>query len=96
MKFKGIDVFDPRTLQIGSAGPDNVACWMTDTDYNEEALFVRHAHFLARTTLQITQDDAKSRNRRRSLGDIEQRHLAPLPQARVGQDRGKGNQPPWG
>ena len=26
-------------------GPDDIACWFVDTDYNDEAFFVRHAYF---------------------------------------------------
>ena len=29
-----------------SSGPDGIACWFIDTDYNEESFFVRHAYFL--------------------------------------------------
>lgn len=29
-----------------SDGPDGIACWFIDTDYNEESFFVRHAYFL--------------------------------------------------
>ncbi|MDR1625325.1 MAG: modification methylase, partial [Spirochaetia bacterium] len=27
-------------------GPEGIACWFIDTDYNEESFFVRHAYFL--------------------------------------------------
>jgi hypothetical protein len=30
----------------GQGGPEGIACWFIDTDYNEEAFFVRHAYFL--------------------------------------------------
>ena len=46
VKVKGIDVFDPRTGEVRSDGPDGIACWFIDTDYNEESFFVRHAYFL--------------------------------------------------
>lgn len=26
-------------------GPEGIACWFIDTDYNEESFFVRHAYF---------------------------------------------------
>ena len=29
-----------------SDNADGIACWMVDTDYNEESFFVRHAYFL--------------------------------------------------
>ena len=28
------------------AGTDGIACWVIDTDYDEESFFVRHAYFL--------------------------------------------------
>ena len=46
VKVKGVDVFHPQTGEIRSAGPDGIACWFIDTDYNEESFFVRHAYFL--------------------------------------------------
>jgi len=42
----GVDVFKPQSGEIISAGPDEIACWFIDTDYNEESFFVRHAYFL--------------------------------------------------
>jgi len=46
VKVKGVDVFDPGTGEVRSDGPDGIACWFIDTDYNEESFFVRHAYFL--------------------------------------------------
>jgi adenine-specific DNA-methyltransferase len=43
---KGVDVFKPQTGGVVSAGPEGIACWFIDTDYNEESFFVRHAYFL--------------------------------------------------
>ena len=42
----GVDVFHPNTGEVRSDGPDGIACWFIDTDYNQEAFFVRHAYFL--------------------------------------------------
>ncbi len=42
----GVDVFHPNTGEIRSDGPEGIACWFIDTDYNEESFFVRHAYFL--------------------------------------------------
>jgi len=33
---KGVDVFDPTTGEVRSDGPDGIACWFIDTDYNEK------------------------------------------------------------
>ena len=46
VKVNGVDVFHPNTGEVRSDGPDGIACWFVDTDYNEEAFFVRQAYFL--------------------------------------------------
>ena len=46
VKINGVDVFDPSAGEVRSDGPDGIACWFVDTDYNEESLFVRQAYFL--------------------------------------------------
>jgi len=46
VKVNGVDVFHPQTGEIHSDGPDGIACWFIDTDYNKESFFVRHAYFL--------------------------------------------------
>ncbi len=48
--IKGVDVFKPQTGEIVSGGPDTIALWFIDTDYNEESFFVRHAYFLGAAT----------------------------------------------
>jgi len=46
VRIKGVDVFQPSTGEVKSDGPEGIACWFIDTDYNEESFFVRHAYFL--------------------------------------------------
>ena len=46
VKVNGVDAFHPNTGEVRSDGPEGIACWFIDTDYNEEAFFVRHAYFL--------------------------------------------------
>jgi len=46
VNIHGVDVFHPQTGEIDSGGPDTIAVWFIDTDYNEESFFVRHAYFL--------------------------------------------------
>ncbi len=46
VKVNGVDVFRPNKGKVESSGPDDIACWFIDTDYNEESFFVRHAYFL--------------------------------------------------
>jgi adenine-specific DNA-methyltransferase len=46
VRIKGVDIFHPQTGEIESGGPDTLALWLIDIDYNEESFFVRHAYFL--------------------------------------------------
>ena len=46
LRVKGVDVFKPQTGEAVSAGPESIACWFIDTDYNEESLFLCPAYFL--------------------------------------------------
>ena len=46
VRINGVDVYHPNTGEIRSDGPDGIACWFVDTDYDEESFFVRHAYFL--------------------------------------------------
>jgi len=46
VQIVGVDVFHPNTGEVRSDGPDGIACWFIDSDYNEESFFVRHAYFL--------------------------------------------------
>lgn len=46
VRINGVDVFHPNTGEVRSDGPEGIACWFLDTDYNGESFFVRHAYFL--------------------------------------------------
>jgi adenine-specific DNA-methyltransferase len=46
VRIKGVDVFKPQTGEVASEGPEGIALWMIDTNYDEESFFVRHAYFL--------------------------------------------------
>ena len=46
VRIHGVDVFHPNSGEVRSHGPDGIACWFVDTDYDEESFFVRHAYFL--------------------------------------------------
>ena len=46
VRIRGIDIFDPRTGEVRSSEPNELACWFIDTNYNMESFFVRHAYFL--------------------------------------------------
>ena len=45
VELLGVDVYDPNSGELRSAGTDQVALWMIDTDYNGESFFVRHCYF---------------------------------------------------
>ena len=57
VRINGVDVFHPNSDGIHATGPDGIACWFVDTDYNEQAFLVRHAYFLG------TKDPYKSLKR---------------------------------
>ncbi len=46
VQINGIDLFDPRTGDVRSSEPNDLACWFIDTDYDMASFFVRHAYFL--------------------------------------------------
>jgi adenine-specific DNA-methyltransferase len=46
VEVRGLDVYDPTTGEVRSHSTDDLACWLLDSDYNEESFFVRHAYFL--------------------------------------------------
>jgi len=46
VKVNGVDVFHPNSGEVRSDGPEGIACWFVDTDYNQESFFVRQAYFL--------------------------------------------------
>ncbi len=41
----GYDTYDPATGNAKPGGPDDVACWMVDTDHDGESFFARRIHF---------------------------------------------------
>ncbi len=69
VRVKGVDVFKPQTGEVVSSGPEGIACWFVDTDYNEESFFVRHAYFLG-------QNDPYSALKTTLKAEIDQEALA--------------------
>jgi len=45
VELLGVDVYDPTTGEVRSSSTDDIACWLIDTNYNQESFFVRHAYF---------------------------------------------------
>ena len=66
MRLNGVNVFKPSTGQVQFDGPEGIASWFIDTDYNEESFFVRHAHFLG-----PGDPDKALKTTRRAEGDEE-------------------------
>ena len=79
VRVNGVDVFHPNTGKVQSDGPDGIACWFIDTDYNPGEL-LRSPRLLPRPErpVQGAQDHAQGRDQRGGVGDAAQRHLAPL------------------
>ena len=45
VEIRGYDTFDPATGNASEGGPDDVACWMLDTDHDGESFYARRIHF---------------------------------------------------
>jgi adenine-specific DNA-methyltransferase len=45
VRIRGVDIFKPSTGEVESGGPETIAVWFLDTDYDRESFFVRHAYF---------------------------------------------------
>ena len=45
VELLGVDVYDPNTGRVRSDNADGIACWLLDTEYDEESFRVRHAYF---------------------------------------------------
>ena len=45
VEVQGYDTFDPATGNAADGGPDDVACWMVDTDHDGESFYARRIHF---------------------------------------------------
>ena len=41
----GVDVYDPSKGEVRSDETDKIACWLVDTNYDEENFFVRQSYF---------------------------------------------------
>ncbi len=45
VEIKGIDIFGPTTGELKSSQHNDIACWFIDTDYDQQAFYVRRAYF---------------------------------------------------
>ena len=45
VELKGLDLFDPESLETQSIGGDRVPCWMLDSDYNSLSFYATQVFF---------------------------------------------------
>lgn len=45
VEMKGLDLFDPQSLDTESVGGENVPCWMLDTDYDGMSFYATQVFF---------------------------------------------------
>ena len=64
VRLMGYDTFDPRTGNVSSGGPDDVACWMVDTNYDRISFFARRIHFPGAV------DDRQVKKLKREIGPV--------------------------
>lgn len=69
VRLLGYDTYDPRTGNVHSGEPGDVACWMVDTDYDRISFFARKLHFPG------AEDDRQVKSLKRQIGPIID-HLA--------------------
>ena len=94
VRINGVDVFHPNTGEVRSDGPDGIACWFIDTDYNEESFFVRHAYFLGAND-PTRRSGPPSRPRSTPMLGRPSTATSPAPSPTpLRPHRGQGHQPP--
>ena len=64
VKLLGYDTYDPRTGNVQSGDPDDVACWMVDTDYDRISFYARRLHF------PDAENDRQVKSLKRQIGPI--------------------------
>ena len=95
VRVNGVDVFHPNTGEVRSDGPDGIACWFIDTDYNQESFFVRHAYFLgAGDPYKSLKTTLKAEINEDAWATLHSAASRPLPPPGVGPHSRKSNQPP--
>ena len=95
VKVNGVDVFHPNTGEVRSDGPDGIACWFIDTDYNQESFFVRHAYFLgASDPYKSLKTTLKAEINAEAWNSLKSNISRPFPKPRIGPHRRQSNQPP--
>ena len=95
VRINGVDVFHPNTGEVRSGRPGRDRLLVRRHRLQRGEL-LRPPRLLPRRQrpLQVLEDHPPRRDRPRGLGDPPQRHLPPLPQARLRAHRGQGDQPP--
>ena len=94
VEIKGLDIFDPTTGRCEHSGVEDIACWMIDTDYNEESFFARHVYFTGggKDPLQEAQAVLAGGDRRGGLVESDRFREPSLCEAGHGPDSRKSHQ----
>ena len=58
----GYDTYDPATGQVRNGGPENIDCWMIDTEYDGKSFFAHRVHFPGKD------EDGQIKRLKRQLG----------------------------
>ena len=93
--INGLDVYDPNKGTVRSSDASDIACWFIDTNYNDDAFFVRHAYFSGGGTdpFDSLKTNPPLRNQPRSLGSALPHRIPTLPPTGKQQDRRQSHQP---
>ena len=95
VRINGVDVFHPNTGEVRSDGPEGIACWFIDTDYNEESFFVRHAYFLgANDPYKSLKNTLRAEIDPDAWATLHSDTSRPFPKTRLQPHRRQGHQPP--
>ena len=95
VRVKGVDVFHPASGEVRSDNADGIACWFVDTDYNEEAFFVRQAYFLgANDPYKSLKTTLKAEIDAEAWATLHSDTSRPFNPPRLRPHRRKSNQPP--
>ena len=85
VEIRGIDVFHPQSGEVRSDGPEGIACWFIDSDYNEESFFVRQAYFLgANDPYKALKSTLKSEIDKESWSTLNSNISRPFPKPKSG------------
>ena len=77
VELRGLDVFDPTTMQTDHRSGDDVPAWFLDTDYNELSFHVSQAFFPRTSAWDSLRKALSAQSTRRASGNTWQGRRAP-------------------